>query len=98
MTAKQDVIDLAFLTHRIEVELLNSLQRIRVKFSEAFAARFGIVDKERSLETAAISKVVLDDGSHLALARITIFAHRLTCVGACSSLLCSTSNIKSGGD
>ena len=70
MTAKQDVIDLALLAHRIEVELLNSLERVRIKFSEPLAARIRIVDKKRSLKSAPISDVVLDDRPHLALVRV----------------------------
>jgi hypothetical protein len=86
MIAKQYVINLAGLAHRVEVQLLNPFQGIGIKPSKALATRRRTSDGVRSLQASAIDDVVFKNRPHFAF----------TCGrGGCGLLLCTAAGFGS---
>src|SRR6266699_804136 len=88
MTAEKNVIDFSFLAYGIEVELLNSRQRIRIEFAKTFATCRRICDRIGPQQASPIGEVVFDKRSHLAGRQVGDFVWigRRRPVGLVSSL------------
>ena len=78
MAAKENVIDLTLLSHGIEVQFLNTIERVLIELPESLTTNSRVVDEEGALETAAIRDVVFEDLSHFAEIGVGVIADCFT--------------------